>query len=202
VLGPVIETVWRRDRSFDLFSSADARTSLGAYIGYAVLDGTVAIEPQLGIATASSSATGLFGGAISRTDLDESMLYAGVAVRWALLSFLEPEVRGALGGTKLQASVRPEAGPSPMTADETVPFASIGLGLTLRTPAGAFESRSGSLRSVALGATVEAGYVAVKSFDLTPTPSLEAPRIRTRDADLGTLELSGPYTRLAFFLRF
>jgi len=196
-----LDTLFLTARSFDLFSSKDSTTNTGVYLGYAVIDGAISIEPQIGFSTGAEGRSGLFGGAITRTDLTEQKYYGGLDLRLALLPFLEPEARVAVGASTLDVSVDPSTG-AHLSTHDTSPFATFGAGLTLRTPPGGLETRSGSLRKLAFGITLEGGYVAARSVELAPSPPHDTGRIPTADARLGVLERSGPYARLAALVRF
>lgn len=196
------DSVRHGEAGFDLFSSNDVQNGIGAFIGYTVIDGTISVVPEFGFSSGSVSRSGLFGGALGNSTLDTRTIYGDLCFRLAALSFLEPEARVAAGASTLKVSVDSTGAAPTLQTTETAPFLSFGGGITLRTPAGALETRSGSLRTVAFALTVEGGYVTGKSLDIAPTPSQDAGRVPTRDAHLGTLERSGPYARLVAALRF
>jgi hypothetical protein len=201
-LGVASTFVHHGDTGFALASTSALARTTGAFVGYAIIDERLSIVPELGAQFGSDDRSGLFGGAIAHTSLDSRLLFGGVQVRFGLLSFLEPEVRLDVGASTLDLKLTPSSGTGELRSAGTSVFASAGAGLALRTPAGAFETRAGALRSLALALTVEGGYLAGPSMDLSPTPSQAVGRIATEDARLGTLDRSGPYFRVDAALRF
>jgi len=198
-----MDDVWYTGRGFDLFSGNDVASSVGASIGYAVwTDGPVSLVPELGASVDSQGSDGLFGGTLSRTNLDVTNLYGGGSLRYALLPVLEPEVRLAVGASRLKASVDTSTGETLSTDALWAAFGSLGAGLTLRTRPGALETQSGSLRSLAFGITAEGGYLLGQSVDLTPVPEHTSGRVHTENMSLGSLGRSGPYVRVAAGVRF
>ncbi len=197
------DDVWYTAKSFDLFSTNDVGGTLGGSVGYAVwMKGPLSLSPELGVGADSQSASGLFGGAISSTKLQTVSYYTGATLRYALLSFLEPEARIALGLSTIKADIYPSSGPGKLEEKSLSPFGSLGAGVTFRSPPAALGTRSGSLESLVIGLTVEGGYVLGGSVDLSPTPSPAMGRIATQDARLGSLDRSGPYVRVGLGARF
>jgi hypothetical protein len=198
-----IDNVWYTGKSFDFFSDRNNATSPGVSIGYAVIfDEPLSIVPEIGWSTNKESASNLFGGAITKTELASQTGYASLSLRLGILSFLETHARVAGGLSFLDATVQTTGATGELEAKESSPFGSIGGGFTLHTPAGLLETRSGGFRSVVAGITVEGGYVMGGSVDLNPTPTGEPGRIATTQMPLGTLERSGPYVRTALSVRF
>jgi hypothetical protein len=211
-VGLNLDAVWYTRPSYDLFSKKDVAQNTGLSVGYAVLlHGPLSVVPEIGFGVDSQSTSGLYAGAIQSTTLDTKRFYGGVSVRYALLSFLDPHARLAGGASVIDATIAPGAGdaatgaasvaPS-LTDTKASPFASLGAGFTLHTPAAALETNRGALRSLVFGVAVEGGYVLAKSVDLAPSPEHPSGRIRTVDAPLGTLERSGPYFRASIVARF
>jgi hypothetical protein len=201
-IGFNLDAVLYRNRSFDLFSSNDVSQLGGISIGYAVVDGVFSIVPELGFGIGSESAASSFGGALDSSELDTNEYYGGFSLRWSALSFLEPEARVAVGASVTKISLKPSSGPTELDEKDVSPFGSFGLGVTIHTPASALATRTGALRSVMVGVTIEGGYVAQRAVTLNPSPPHEDGRIPTEDATLGSLERSGPYGRAALVFRF
>jgi hypothetical protein len=198
-----LDDAWYTHQSYDLFSTNDIAVNTGVSIGYAVwMDGALSLVPELGFSGSNATGSKLFGGAVASTELDTWTYYGGASVRYALLSFLEPEARLAGGASVVQMSVSPSTGPSARTNEEVSPFVSVGGGFTLHTPARLFESRTGSLRTLLIGVTFEGGWLAGKSVDIAPTSDVAGARIPTTDAQLGKLDRSGPYFRASLAFRF
>jgi len=198
-----LDTVWYKDKSFDFFSDHDNATSPGVSVGYSIwLDKSLAIVPEIGWSMSSQSASGLFGGAINRTELKAQRAYAGASLRLGLLSFLGAHARVAGGASFLDATVQPSSPNTTLEDTGMSSFVSFGGGLTVHSPAGALETQSGSLRSLLFGVTVEGGYELGGSVDLTPVPTGDTGRIATEYMKLGTLERSGPYFRSSLVVRF
>jgi len=202
-VGVNVDTVWYTGKSYDFFDDHNNATSAGLSAGYAVwIDEPVSLVPELGWSTHTATASDLFGGAIQRTELREHNGYAGLSLRYGIFSFLEAHARFAGGLSFLKASLQP-GGASPLLEDTGVsPFGSLGAGFNVHSPAGALETRSGSLRTVVAGLTFEGGYQLGGSVDLAPVPDGDAGRVATRYASLGSLERSGPYFRTSLVVRF
>jgi hypothetical protein len=202
-VGVNVDTVWYTGRSFDFFSDQNNVTSPGVSVGYAIwMDDPVSIVPELGWSTHTATANNLFGGAIERTELREHNGYAGLSLRYGILSFLEAHARFAAGMSFLRASVQPGGGVPKLGDNGLSPFGSLGAGFNVHSPAGALETRSGSLRSVIAGLTFEGGYQLGGAVDLTPAPDGDVGRVATQYASLGSLERSGPYFRTSLVVRF
>ena len=198
-----VDSTWYTQKGFDLFSDSDVAHSLAVDVGYAVYaSGPISVVPELGFSTNSQSSGALFGGAITSTSLDTNAFHAGASVRYALLSFLEPEARVTGGFSLVHAKLNPSGGPSELESNSTIPFVTLGGGITVHTPTGTFETKQSALRRLVLGVTVEGGAVLASSMELTPTPTQPSGRITTVDQSLGSLGRSGPFVRVVLGLRF
>jgi len=201
-IGLNLDTVWYTGPSFDFFSEKNNSTSPGVSLGYSLwIAEPLSIAPEIGWGTNTVSQDGMFGGAITRTELKSQDAYGGLSVRYGLLSFLETHVRVAGGASVIDALVEPSLSSS-LEASTVAPFGTLGGGLSLHSSAGALETRSGALRSVLAGITIEGGYRLGGDLDLTPTPTADAGRIPTTYMSLGKLERSGPYVRTSLVVRF
>jgi hypothetical protein len=198
------DVFWFTDKSYDLFSKNDLATSRGLNVGYAVLvDGPLSIVPELGFGQDDQMASNLFGGALQSTELETWRFYGGASARYAVLPFLEPEVRLTTGTSVVTATVTPGGGSAALVSDKMVsPFFAFGGGFSVHTKPGSLETSNGSLRSLVLGLSFEGGYSVAKSLELTPTPEHDPVRIHTTDAPLGSLARSAPYLRISGIARF
>ena len=137
-IGFNLDTVLYNHQSFDLFSSNDVSQLGGVSIGYAVVDGAISLVPEIGFGIGSDSGSSSFGRAIQSTELDTRKYYGGFSLRWAALSFLEPEARVAVGGSISKVTLTPELRTDASSTKKTSsPFGSVGVGFTLHTPVGA-----------------------------------------------------------------
>jgi hypothetical protein len=197
-------TIWYTKPSFDLFSDKDASLYLGASFGYTLFQfDRVAVIPELGFNANHTGASGLFGGAISSTSLTAENVYAGVSVRWDLLSFLDLAARLSGGATFAQVELQANGtSDGPLVDDGAAPFGALGGGFTVHTAPGTFETKGGSLRSLVGGLSVEGGYLLAGSIQLTPTPKSNTGRVETGYTSLGSLERSGPYLQISLSARF
>lgn len=201
-LGLTSTSTWYTHRSFDLFSDNNASSAFGLMAGYVIWsDDPLSLVPEIGLSANGEESRALFGGDTS-TRLDALTLHAGASLRYALLPFLEPEVRVTAGAARLDAEMSTANDPRLKSGTLWTPLVTLGAGFSLHTRPGAFESRSGNLRSLLLGGTAEGGYQLEGSVDLTMKPDRESANVATSDMSLGTLERSGPYFRIAGFVRF
>ena len=83
------------------------------------------------------------------------------------------------------------------------PFASLGLGFTLRTPTRLFEDEKGHLAALSAGFMLEGGYTLAAPVEVAldgPGPGDQG--IALREPGLGELKRSGPYVRGSLVMRF
>ena len=197
-----LDTVWNASPSFDLFATRDTFVYPGIAIGYAVVRSErLSLIPELGFSGNHTVGGDVLGGAVSRTSLTTLDPYAGLSVRWGLFPILDLAARASGGVSVLSFEMNTATDAPALSDDHIAPFFTVGGGFTLRTLDGAFETKSGTLRSLVAGLGVEAGYVFASSVDLTPTAPGDG-RIETRYLSLGTLERSGPYVKTSLSARF
>jgi hypothetical protein len=198
-----LDVVWYTGKSFDLFSDKNDAVSPGLSLGYTLwLDKSLAVVPEVGWSTSNQSASSLFGGAISRTELGAQRAYAGASLRYGVVSFLDAHGRVAGGASFLHATVQPSGGSPSLEDTGTSPFVSFGGGVTLHSPGGSFETQHGSLRSLVAGVVLEGGYELAEAVELRPAPTGDTGRVATSYMSFGTLERSGPYFRTSLVVRF
>jgi hypothetical protein len=202
VVGASVDSLFRTEPGYDLFGENDVATRLGLFAGHDL----VSLLPQLilaaevGFGIESEEQNGLLGGTLS-TDLSMTSLYGAASLRYVLHPVLQPHARVAAGASLLDV----EFSPSNEVSDEddaVSPFVSLGAGLLLRTPTRAFETHDGRFASVSFGVLIEAGYTFAASADLSLGDTSGEHEIPKTQADLGTLELSGPYVRTSLVGRF
>jgi hypothetical protein len=200
------------DPSYDVYGNDDVDTRIGVWLAYDVAmlrtDTVVAIE--LGYGTESAEANVL--GGIS-SELSTHAAHLGAQLRWMPLAVLQPHARLAAGAAFLDARLLVPGGPyedgssglfdGELFDSLVSPFASLGLGATLRTPTRLFEDERGNLASLSAGIMLEAGYTLAGPVDVAldgPGPDDQA--IALREPGLGELKRSGPYLRGSFVIRF
>jgi len=197
-----LDSAFYTGHSFDLFSGNNALNSFNGSVGYTLyLAEPWSLVPELGVTVGSVDAGSSFGGALTNGSFKTVRPYAGVRVRYALLSWLEPQVRLGVGVDRMKATLEQSDGTSLEKSDVSW-FGAVGAGVSVHTTPGALTSRTGGLSSFMLGATLEGGYSFGPAMDLDVTPVDESSRVRTTNASLGSLSRSAPYVRLTADLRF
>jgi hypothetical protein len=211
-IGISMDSSFYPDPSYDVYADDDATGRLGLWLAYDVAalrtDTILAIEIGYG---AESEHETVLGGL--RTELDTHLAHVGAQLRWVPLDVLQPHVRLAGGAAFLDANlqengVRYEDGSSGLFDGELFdslvsPFASLGLGATLRTPTRLFEDSQGHLASLSAGFMLEAGYTLAAPVEIAldgPGPNDQG--IALREPGLGQLKRSGPYVRGSLVMRF
>jgi hypothetical protein len=200
-IGASWDTPWYTDASYDVFSDKNAATRLGLWAAYdiASLRSDTIAALEVGWATEHEKDSRLLGGTLS-TELTSHAFHGGAQVRWIPVSWLQPHVR-LVGGAQFVSMALQT---SQQFHDKGVsPFASLGLGCTLRTPSRLFEDRQGKLAPLSIGLMLEGGYTLAGPLDFTadgPGPAKGA--IALSDAKLGRLERSSPYVRASIVVRF
>lgn len=211
-VGLSLDSSFYPDPSYDVYADDDATSRLGLWVAYDVAtlrsDAIVALELGYG---AESERDSVLGGLETR--LDTHVAHAGAQLRWVLLDVVQPHARLAAGAAFLDADlrengVRYEDGSSGLFDGELFdslvsPFASLGLGATLRTPTRLFEDGQGRLASLSAGIMLEAGYTLAAPVNVAldgPGPGDQG--IALREPGLGQLKRSGPYLRGSLVMRF
>ena len=192
-----VDQIWNTDPTYDLFSDRDVQLRPGLSVSLDLLDlaPRLVLAPELGWSFESASETALFGIGLAKAEYDAHAFQVGAGLRYELLPWLEPRARLMLGLSLVEVEVADaiEGGTAEQSA--TSPFASLGAGVELHT-------RPGQLGSgFQLGALVEGGYLLGSAVDLD-LEATDSGRISTEIASLGELARSGPYLRIAAFVRF
>ncbi len=201
----VANVLWRTSTGYDLFSSNDAswRIAIGAGYDVLTLPSQVILAVEVGAMAepgqSNSSNSGLLGNTISGS-LSGTTLLIGGSLRWAMTPWFAPY--GRLGLFTSRYAIDIHAAPTNATTansgvdwsyDRWVEGGSLGAGVMLNLP-----PRS----PVNVGLLVEGGYWLQRSVDIQLESNLPAGSINTLGARLGSLGNSGPYLRVAGFLRF
>jgi hypothetical protein len=196
-----LDSVFYSDAGYDLFDDDNVSTRLGFWAGYDIAD----IAPRLALAIelgfgAEAQEQAIWQGALS-TKLESQTFSGGVSLRYALLSWLDPQLRASAGVTRLAFE---------LAADETGSFddhalsgfGALSAGVLLHTPAGLLENRNGQFASLNVGLLIEGGYALRSSVDVEPSRKAAEHAIPITEASLGELALSGPYVRSSVLVRF
>lgn len=210
--GVSLDSSFYPDASYDVYADDDATSRLGVWAAYDVAtlrtDAFLALELGYG---AESEQASVLGG--HRTQLDTHLAHVAAQLRWVPLAILQPHARLAAGAAFLDAELREngttyEDGSTGILGDDLFdslisPFASLGLGVTLRTPTRLFEDSRGRLASLSAGLMFEGGYTLAAPVDVAldgPGPNDQG--IALREPGLGELKRSGPYLRGSIVARF
>jgi hypothetical protein len=210
--GVSLDATFYPDASYDVYADEDVTSRFGLWVAYDVAtlrtDTFLAIE--VGYGTESEHSFVLGG---LRTELDTHMAHAAAQLRWVPLAVLQPHARLAAGAAFLDAQLheggtRYQDGSTGLFDGELFdslisPFASLGLGFTLRTPTRSFEDSNGRLASLSAGIMFEGGYTLAAPVDVAldgPGPGDQG--IALREPGLGELKRSGPYLRGSVVMRF
>jgi hypothetical protein len=211
-VGISLDSSFYPDPSYDVYADDDATARYGLWVAYdvAMLRSDAIVAVELGYGKESEDEHVLGG---LTTHLDTHLAHAGVQLRWVPLAILQPHARLAGGAAFLDADLREdnavyEDGSTGIFDGELFdslvsPFASLGLGVTLRTPTRLFEDRQGRLASLSAGIMLEGGYTLAAPVDVAldgPGPSDQG--IALAEPGLGELERSGPYVRGSVVIRF
>ncbi|HEY6880249.1 MAG TPA: hypothetical protein VI299_19630, partial [Polyangiales bacterium] len=104
-------------------------------------------------------------------ELSDNLLTADLTARVRAASWLWPHLRAGVGIATTRVDVRDDTGGISLDDRAAGAAGSFAAGVTLRTPARAFETHRGKLASLSLGVMVEGGYTMAQDAELTPKPS-------------------------------
>ena len=201
-IGVEIDTIFRDDVGFQHFDSGENSTRFGLFASHDVLTlaRKVILAVEVGALFEHTDAPSLLGRG-SDAELGSQSFHAGVDLRWDALPFLSPQLRAAGGFSlfQLELSDRERAF---RTQHPVSGFVTLGAGVMVHTPPRTFESHSGGLSSLGLGLLIEGGYALRSPIDVALSAEPVDRGIPIVDASLGRLNLSGPYVRTAFLVRF
>lgn len=195
-----LDSLFYTDSGYDLFDGDNVSSRIGAWAGYdlAQLAPRIALAVELGFG-AESREQGIWGGGL-RTELESQTFSAGVSLRYALVSWLDPQLRASAGVTRFAFGLDTNA---ERFEDHALSgFGALGAGVLLHTPARLFENKRGHFASVSLGLLIEGGYALRSSIDVNLSRKAGDHAIPVTEAELGELALSGPYVRSSVLVRF
>jgi hypothetical protein len=196
-----VDSVFYTSRSYDLFDDDNVAPRVGLWAGYdlAQLSPRVVFAVELGFG-AETQEQAAWQGALG-TQLESQTFSAGASVRYAWLSWLDPQLRASGGVTRLAFELTTDDNDA-YEADAVSGFAALGAGFLVHTPARMFESKRGEFASLSLGFLIEGGYALRSSVEVEPSHDRSAHAIAIAQTGLGTLALSGPYVRSSVLVRF
>lgn len=202
-LALTVDSLFYDDSSYDAFDDDDVAAQLGLWASYdiAQLSVRTALALELGIGSEAEQEV-IWSGTLD-TALEAQTFWAAASVRYALFSWLEPQLRAAAGATRVAIEFTT---PDDRTFEDAgaSAFGSLGAGLMLHTPPQTFENAKGEFASFTLGVLIEGGYALRSGFDVDVEPARQPGKnaIPITQASLGELALSGPYVRSSLLLRF
>jgi hypothetical protein len=198
-MGPTF--AWRRDPGYGYVTGQDRTTDFDLFASYDVL------VPVPSVVVAAGLDYRRFSGYNDHNDDDiyvyQHLLMADLTARLRIdgASWLAPHLRLAAGMARDRVELDDDDGAASIEEQATGFAASLGGGVTLRTPIRAFETRGGKLSSLSFGVLAEAGYTLGQKAELRAAGG-ERNGIARAPLDLGALDRSAPYLRLAGVARF
>jgi hypothetical protein len=196
-----IDSMFYTDSGYDLFDDDDVASRLGLWAGFDFLQLSpqAALAVELGVG-ADSEKEAIWQGVIN-SKLESVTASAGLSLRYALLPWLDPQLRATGGVTRFTFQF--DASEAETYDDDALSgFGALSAGFMFHTPAGVFENRRGNFASFGFGLLVEGGYALRQSIDLAPARGAASHAIPITQAGLGELALSGPYVRTSLLVRF
>ena len=197
-----LETTWRLDQGYRLFSSSRTASKTGVSLSYDVTRAAGAPLLALGVGYHGESSNGDW--ANGRVGLDVASGSLSAALRWPVLSWLEPQLRVAADLTRARFWI--ESREAALVDSAWSAGASAGAGLRLRTGTARIAAMPGRAR-FALAGIIEGGFhvgqplsFAARRQATVTTPTDD--RISAAPVTLGSLGRSYPYLRLSLALVF
>ena len=195
-----LDSLFRDDPGYDLFDDNDVSTRFGIWLGYDL----VQLAPRTVLAIelfggGENQEQAIWGGEL-QNELDSLTFSAGASLRYALLSWLDPQLRAAAGFSWF--AVELDTNETRFEDHAFSGFASLGAGVVLHTPARLFETKSGGFASFEIGFLIEGGYTLQAPVEFALEGDSSASAIALTDASLGELSLAGPYVRSSLLVRF
>jgi hypothetical protein len=215
-VGIVIDNTWNRDGAYDFFSEDDLATRGGVFAAWdALAFSSLILAVGVELAGGSSSDVGPFAAdasgfspaPVTRSEIEHTDLGGSLGLRYGLLPWVSPHVRVA-GGASLVSTKIDGFGTS-VKRDQTQPYVSAGVGLTLQSANHRVHKTRRRFNSIAVMGVVEGGFLASGAIDFElpeqqPTdPDADTPQeIRVLATPLGRLQRSGPYLRVGLLAYF
>jgi hypothetical protein len=187
--------VWNDDAGYRR-AGGDRRPQFDVMASYDLLQPTKHLVVSLGASLRRSQSED------DDLSIGDNTLQGELIARLASSSWLWPHARASVGAAWTRVELK-DAGVGGNLEDRDVGLASsFGGGLTVRTPARAFETRGGHLASLSLGVLCEAGYTLAKDATFVATPSGGEADLERGSVRLGSLSRSAPYLRIMALARF
>lgn len=192
-----IDALWSLDPTYDLFSDRDVRGRVGVSVSTDLLqlDRGVWLVPELGWGAEGIEEDNLYAVGLSSAELRAHSFYGALALRYALLDWLHPQLRAQGGVSLVDIELEGIDGDTYDTGGSS-PFVGAGAGVMVLTPKGRIA------RTLQLGLLAEGGYVLASAVDVDLELEDGSGRIPVRGASLGEWSRSGPYARFSAVARF
>lgn len=204
-VGVVVQTNWNTNRAYDFFSDNDLLPKGGLVIGVDVArSGAALFAIDVNALFTGTSSEGPLPNYISKGEMSETDLGAGLTLRYDLWSWLAPQARVG-GGVALQDTLLLSPDFGDLRRKFTTGYLTLGGGIALTTPSQRLHRTRSYLNSLGLRIMVEGGYHLGQELEF----SVKAKPINDSDAPnpiaqttLGVLPQSGPYLRVSVHARF
>ncbi len=186
--------LWLKNPGYDLFSDDDVSNGIGFSVAGDLLrlGPALVLAPELGLLIERAQST-VLGGALD-SEVAVTTYLAGASLRYELASFATLHSRMVLGAERRTLNlIANYDDPEDVEQKRWGMTASLGAGATLQLP---------PRGAVAPGLLVEGGYCLATTQELRLENETNDDAIPVEGASLGELGRSGPYLRLAAFLRF
>jgi hypothetical protein len=197
-----LDSVFYTDSGYDLFDDDNVASRLGVWAGYDLVQLTprAVLAVELGFG-AEAQEQPIWDGVLVTT-FESQTFSAGASVRYALFSWLDPQLRASAGVTRVAFELDTLGDSGTFDDHAASAFGALGAGVMLHTPAAMLENRRGEFASFSFGVLIEGGYALRSSVDVNPTQATSDHAIPITQAALGELALSGPYVRSSVLVRF
>lgn len=197
-VGAGASLLWPSDEGYRVAGIGDRQAHFDLFATYDVWQAS-----EHWVLSAGASFRTLLGDDEPDVELGVHTLQADLTARYRGCSWLVPHARVAAGVTFMRMEIEDVAVGNAYEGKDQTFAGNLGAGFTLRTKTRFFETQGGHLASLSLGLLVEGGMVLAPAADPKLAPPADAAEgIEQRTADLGKLDLSAPYVRLAAVTRF
>lgn len=199
------DVVWHQARSLDFFSEDGTGTRLGLSFSMDLIElgQNATLDLGVGYSLENLSSGSALGSFATSAKLSAQHLALTPSLRYKLLPWLSPQLR-AFGGASFVETTVDYALRGQQKDDTVTPHFGAAAGFMASfTPAG-----GGALSRTLLGVVVEGGYVVGSAIQVklndepASSKASEGRRIEANGAELGEVERSGPFLRIAGALRF
>ncbi|MFI5307339.1 MAG: hypothetical protein ACHQ53_08305 [Polyangiales bacterium] len=203
-IGVSFDTPFYTKASYDLFSDKDVANRYGLWAAHdiAALRSDTFVALEVGWGTEHEQDGNLRAGTLG-SELTTHAFFGGAQLRYVPLPWLQPHARLAAGAQYLKMQLTSSSPTVAFKDSGWTPFASLGLGVTVRSPTRLFEDGQGHLASLSVGLMLEGGYTLAQPLDLSLSgPGPGARGVPIVEPKLGRLDRSGPYARASIVVRF